>query len=83
MTAYLNGCFLPLREARISPLGRPSAEQRARGVAALGVPDIHWGCCDLKTVALLPNVLARQFAADAGCTGTILFRDEVMRHGHG
>jgi D-alanine transaminase len=58
-----------------APLVGPSAKQRERGVAAVTAPDIRWGRCDWKTLALLPNVLARQWAADAGCVEAILFRD--------
>lgn len=38
----------------------------AEGVAVITVPDIRWGRVDIKTVALLPNVLAKQQARDAG-----------------
>jgi D-alanine transaminase len=64
-----------------APLVYPSAEQRERGVAAFSAPDIRWGRCDLKTVALLPNVLARQFAADLGGAEAILFRDGYLTEG--
>ncbi|MDR2112202.1 MAG: D-amino acid aminotransferase [Candidatus Accumulibacter sp.] len=64
-----------------APLLRPGAEQRERGVAAITAPDLRWGRCDLKTVALLPNVLARQTAADAGCAETIMFRDGYLTEG--
>ena len=64
-----------------SPLVGPSAAQREKGVAAITAPDIRWGRCDLKTVALLPNVLARQFAADAGCAETVMFRDGHLTEG--
>ena len=37
-----------------------------KGVAAITHPDIRWGRCDIKTVNLLPNVLAKQAALDAG-----------------
>ena len=36
------------------------------GVAVKSVPDIRWGRCDIKTVALLPNVLAKQAARENG-----------------
>lgn len=36
------------------------------GVKAKSVPDIRWGRCDIKSVALLPNVLAKQAAREAG-----------------
>jgi D-alanine transaminase len=31
------------------------------------LPDLRWGRCDIKSISLLPNVLARQSAAAAGC----------------
>ena len=36
------------------------------GVAVATVPDIRWGRCDIKSVSLLPNVLAKQTAREAG-----------------
>jgi len=36
------------------------------GVAVVTVPDIRWGRVDIKTVALLPNVLAKQAAREQG-----------------
>lgn len=35
------------------------------GVKILTVPDIRWDRCDIKTIALLPNILAKQAAAEA------------------
>ena len=43
-----------------------SDAQATRGVAVITVPDIRWGRCDIKTVGLLPNVLAKQAARDRG-----------------
>lgn len=39
---------------------------------AITVPDIRWGRCDVKTVNLLPNVLAKQKAREAGAYEAIL-----------
>jgi len=36
------------------------------GVSVITVPDQRWGRCDIKTVNLLPNVLAKQAATEAG-----------------
>ena len=36
------------------------------GIAVLTVPDDRWSRVDIKSVSLLPNVLARQAARDAG-----------------
>jgi D-alanine transaminase len=38
----------------------------ARGIAVISVPENRWGRVDIKTVGLLPNVLARQAAIDQG-----------------
>ena len=37
-----------------------------KGVAVVTQPDIRWGRCDIKTVGLLPNVLAKQAARERG-----------------
>ena len=41
-------------------------EQAETGVAIITVPDNRWERVDIKTIALLPNVLARQAARDQG-----------------
>jgi D-alanine transaminase len=38
----------------------------AAGIAVISVPDNRWGRVDIKTVGLLPNVLARQSAVEQG-----------------
>jgi D-alanine transaminase len=43
----------------------PEAVQAA-GVAVVTTPDLRWGRCDVKSLNLLPNVLARQAAKEAG-----------------
>ena len=44
-----------------------AAEARAAvGAAVITVPENRWGRCDIKTVGLLPNVLAKQAAREAG-----------------
>ena len=45
----------------------PSAREREEGVGVITHPDLRWGRCDIKSISLLPNVLARQSAAAAGC----------------
>lgn len=40
--------------------------KRDRGVSVITVPDNRWDRVDIKTVSLLPNVLARQAAKEAG-----------------
>jgi D-alanine transaminase len=44
-----------------------ASEARAgRGVAVITTPETRWARCDIKTTGLLPNVLAKQAAREAG-----------------
>jgi D-alanine transaminase len=45
----------------------PGEREREEGVGVITQPDLRWGRCDIKSISLLPNVLARQSAAAAGC----------------
>ena len=45
----------------------PSVLERERGVRVISLADLRWGRCDIKSINLLPNVLARQEAASRGC----------------
>ncbi len=51
------------------------------GGRAILLPDERWGRCDIKTVMLLPNVLASQQARDAGAMEAILVRDGIAWEG--
>ncbi len=42
------------------------ATRMEKGIAVSTQPDIRWGRCDIKTVQLLPNLLAKQAAKQAG-----------------
>lgn len=44
-------------------------------------PDQRWSRCEIKSLMLLPNVLARQAAADVGCDEAILVRDGTISEG--
>lgn len=51
----------------VRALDRKKIEKAAEvGIAVITVPDDRWGRVDIKTIGLLPNVLARQKAKDAG-----------------
>jgi D-alanine transaminase len=48
-------------------LSMDKAEKTAsKGVGVITVPDIRWARCDIKSVSLLPNVLAKQAAKASG-----------------
>ena len=56
-------------------------EKRVTGVGTILLPDQRWARCDLKTVNLLPNVLAKQKAVAAGVHEALLMRDGVIMEG--
>lgn len=61
-----------------APLPMPSRGTLEQGLACITAPDTRWARCDIKSVALLANVLLRQQAADAGASETILLRDGFL-----
>jgi D-alanine transaminase len=50
-------------------------------LSAVTRPDNRWGRCDIKSIALLPNVLLRQQAPAAGAGEAILSRDGFVTEG--
>ncbi|MFT4077651.1 MAG: D-amino-acid transaminase [Asticcacaulis sp.] len=63
---------LPSIVITAKPVDRAAAEiKAAAGIKAITAPDIRWGRCDIKTVGLLPNVLAKQQAKAKGATEVI------------
>jgi D-alanine transaminase len=53
----------------------PAPELVASGCKVITQPDIRWKRCDIKTINLLPNVLARQAAAEAGAREALLVKE--------
>lgn len=51
----------------------PKAAELAHGVAVVTLPDERWKRCDVKSISLLANVLARQKGAEAGCREVWLY----------
>jgi D-alanine transaminase len=45
---------------------RPDPRLAADGIAVITIPDIRWQRCDIKSVALIANVLGKQRAREAG-----------------
>lgn len=65
------------------PVSAPAADtpDTATGVAAITRDDIRWSRCDIKSVSLLPNILLRQQAQEAGAAEAILVRDGFVTEG--
>ena len=51
------------------------------GAPVISHPDLRWGRCDLKTLNLLPNVLASQAAKEKGAFEAMLIRDGIITEG--
>jgi D-alanine transaminase len=47
------------------------------------VPDLRWGRCDIKSINLLPNIMARQKARSAGAFEALFIRDGLVLEGAG
>ncbi len=58
-----------------------SDERARRGVAVITQPDIRWGRVDIKSVSLLPNVLAKQAAFEAGAVEALLVKNGKITEG--
>lgn len=67
----------PVITAFCSELTRPY-ETMSRGIAVVTRPDIRWLRCDIKTLNLLPNVMAKQDALDHGADDVIFHRDGTV-----
>lgn len=61
-----------------NPLTTPPEPLLHNGISAISAPDNRWLRCDIKAISLLPNVLLRQMAIDAGCAETIMIRDNAF-----
>lgn len=67
--------ILPTLFMMSTPLAPLPANLAQNGISAITLADIRWQRCDIKAITLLPNVLLRQQAIDAGAVEAILLRD--------
>jgi D-alanine transaminase len=51
------------------------------GISAITYPDIRWKRCDIKSLNLLPNVMATNAAAKRGAEEAIFVSDDVLIEG--
>jgi D-alanine transaminase len=64
-----------------APLMLPDEAALERGVSCVTAADNRWGRCDIKSTALLANILLREQAAQAGASETILLREGALTEG--
>ncbi len=79
--AFPNPEVTPTVFAMSTAFHQPSQKIREEGVAVVTLPDERWLHCDIKSTALLGNVLARQSAADRGVMEGVMFRDGFLTEG--
>lgn len=70
----------PTVYATASPYTLPEAKWE-QGVRVILHPDLRWARCDIKSVALLPAILANQQAQEAGAFEAVLHREGVITEG--
>ncbi|MGC9347506.1 MAG: D-amino-acid transaminase [Anaerolineae bacterium] len=78
--AFPDGSVAPTIYASVETYTPPEEKWRD-GVCAILVPDLRWARCDIKSLALLPNVLASQRAKEAGVYEAIFVREGVITEG--
>lgn len=59
----------------------PSQQQVVDGIDAVTMDDLRWQRCDIKSISLLGNVLARQAAVEQGASEAVLIRDGLLTEG--
>lgn len=62
-------------------LGYPDEVELSNGVSAITTADIRWRRCDIKSIALLGNVILRQQAVEQGAAEAILLHDDHVTEG--
>lgn len=60
----------------VKQLRRPDPALHKTGVAVITTRDLRWKRCDIKSIALLPNILAKQQAHEAGAYEALLVDDD-------
>jgi D-alanine transaminase len=65
----------------VAPMTPPSTAARDKGLRLISIPDMRWLHCDIKSVSLLGNCLAKQAAVDAGVDEVAQFRDGFLTEG--
>jgi len=59
----------------------PDAAAKARGIAVITTPDLRWKQCQVKSVNLLPNALAKKKAQRAGAVEAVFVDNGIVREG--
>jgi len=79
--AFPPGPLVPTVFGMASPFARPTLAAREQGLTAIAIDDERWLRCDIKSVSLLGNVLAKQRAVEAGVGEVVQFRNGFLTEG--
>ncbi|MCI0496288.1 D-amino-acid transaminase [candidate division KSB1 bacterium] len=60
---------------------KPHQNELENGTKIILVSDTRWSRCDIKSISLLPNILAHQQANEHGATEAVFVRDGVITEG--
>lgn len=60
---------------------KPHQNELDQGTKIILVSDTRWSRCDVKSISLLPNILAHQLAIDNGATEAVFVRDGAVTEG--
>lgn len=77
---YYQDAIQPTLFATVSPLSLHSI-QDIKPTRVISQPDYRWSQCNIKSIGLLPNVMARQVAYRQGATEALLIRDGQVNEG--
>ncbi|KAF0823563.1 D-alanine aminotransferase [Cytobacillus firmus] len=78
--AYPGADVAPVLTAYTRETTRPVGSMR-NGVKAILIEDIRWLRCDIKSLNLLGNIMAKQKAAQSGCFEAIQHRGDTVTEG--
>ncbi|HWS02130.1 MAG TPA: D-amino acid aminotransferase [Gammaproteobacteria bacterium] len=73
--------LVPAVFAMVNPIAPADPAVERDGIKAITLDDIRWHACNIKAITLLPNVLLRQQAIDAGAAEAILIRNGYATEG--
>jgi D-alanine transaminase len=77
----INTDYPPTVFAMVLHVTPPDIDIVSAGISAITVDDFRWGACDIKSTALLANVMLKQQAVDAGVDDAILVKNCMVSEG--
>jgi D-alanine transaminase len=73
--AFPSASVVPSMVMTLLDMPKPKPQEYEQGVKVITHPDLRWKRRDLKTISLLPNILAKEEAAQKGAVEAVLIED--------